>query len=239
MEAIGELIAAIVGLAGALLELLLLSLELLFFAGEFLITLLVKGLQPARQRFRSRRLAQASRAEAREKSVLHVLTAHWIVLAIIVATPVAIFSVLGLISRYHESQITQTTAVASKTADKYFAQLKANPDATLPVGPLEEVDIWNRPLKLSVQRSMFGYGVEVASDGPDQNPGGHDDIVVSRFQKTEWKEAGANMAERGKNAIQDWWQGKPEEDSAPSDEVKIEEEFENGKFSIKFGTKKD
>lgn len=166
------------------------------------------------------------------------LSRAWITAAIIISLPFAVLSFSGLVSKYKQQRIEQTEKTASELADRFFAQLEADPDAALKPGPLEQTDAWDQKLRLTVQRSVFGHGVEIYSNGPDGEPGTRDDLMVSRFHPAAPEEFGGSLALKGKVAIENWIAGKkdllvPDKDG---DEVKIEQEFNGAKISIKFGS---
>lgn len=169
-------------------------------------------------------------------------TRVWITAAVAISVSLAAFTIYGLASNFKQQQIEQTEAVANAVADRYFAQLQSDPNVDLQPGTLEETDVWDQSLRLTVQRSVFGHGVEVYSDGPDGKQDTHDDIFVSRFHPADSEEFGGNMVLSGKTAIQDWIVGKKDllVPTKEGDEVKIEQEFKGTTFSIKFGSgKKD
>lgn len=168
------------------------------------------------------------------------LSRAWIIAAIIISLPFAVLSFSGLASQYEQQRIEQTEKTASELADRFFAQLEADPNAALKPGPLEQTDAWDQKLRLTVQRSVFGHGVEIHSNGADRKPGTHDDLMVSRFHPADPEEFGGNLALKGKVAIEDWIAGKKDVlvPKKEGDEVKLEQEFKGAKISIKFGSGK-
>ncbi len=161
-----------------------------------------------------------------------------LVAAIVISLPVAALSFSSLIAKYNQQRIDQSEAVASEVADQYFAKLQKDRNAEVKGGTLEENDAWDHRLRLTVQRSVFGYGVEVSSAGPDGKSNTSDDITVSRFHAADGQEFGWNLVQSGKITMEDWIKQKSGMLARANEEgeVKIEQEINGAKFSIKFSS---
>ena len=182
---------------------------------------------------------QDSNSQTAERSFR--LSKGWLIAAVVISLPFAALSFSSLVANHKQQKIDQSEAIADEVADRYFEKLQINQNADVKSGTLEESDAWDHPLRLAVQRSVFGYGVEVYSDGPDGQSDTSDDIMVSRFHAADGKEFGGNLVQSGKITMEEWIKPKsgmlvPENEG---DEVKIEQEIGGAKFSIKFGSDKN
>jgi len=121
---------------------------------------------------------------------------------------IAIFAGCFLLWRIRDNnrqqQITQTRTQVARLAEKFVGQVKHEDPAQHPQsGLLEDRDVWDQPLELSVEESLLGTTLLVRSSGPDQQPGTIDDIHSHRSIGATATEVGGELANRGFQAARE------------------------------------
>ncbi|QDT41973.1 hypothetical protein Pan241w_20530 [Gimesia alba] len=100
-----------------------------------------------------------------------------------------------------EQRVKETRSQVKQLADTFTQQIKDKNAADPIPGSLRDLDAWQRPIKLRVDKELLSSEIAVRSWGPDRVPGSSDDIVEERTIRVSAKEAGSDLAKRGVKAV--------------------------------------
>lgn len=100
-----------------------------------------------------------------------------------------------------ERRVAETRSQVKQLADTFMQQIQDKKDADLIPGMLRDLDAWQRPIVLRVNKELLSSEIVVRSWGPDSVPGSSDDIVEERTVRISPKEAGSELTKRGVKAI--------------------------------------
>ena len=100
-----------------------------------------------------------------------------------------------------ERRVKETRSQLKQLADTFMQQIQDKKDADLIPGMLRDLDAWQRPIMLRVDKELLSSEIVVRSWGPDSVPGSSDDIVEERTVRVSAKEAGSELTKRGVKAI--------------------------------------
>ena len=100
-----------------------------------------------------------------------------------------------------EQRVKETRSQVKQLADTFMQQIQDNKDADPIPGMLRDLDAWQRPIMLRVNKELLSSEIVVRSWGPDSVPGSSDDIVEERTVRISPKEAGSELTKRGVKAI--------------------------------------
>ncbi len=100
-----------------------------------------------------------------------------------------------------ERRVKETRSQLKQLADTFMQQIQDKKDADLIPGMLRDLDAWQRPIVLRVNKELLSSEIVVRSWGPDSVPGSSDDIVEERTVRVSAKEAGSELTKRGVKAI--------------------------------------
>lgn len=100
-----------------------------------------------------------------------------------------------------EQRVKETRSQVKQLADTFTQQIKDKNVADPIPGTLRDLDAWQRPIELRVEKELLSSEIVVRSWGPDHIPGTYDDIVEERTIRVSAKEAGGELTKRGVKAI--------------------------------------
>lgn len=100
-----------------------------------------------------------------------------------------------------ERRVKETRSQVKQLADTFMQQIQDKKDADPIPGMLRDLDAWQRPIMLRVDKELLSSEIVVRSWGPDRVPGSSDDIVEERTVRVSAKEAGSELTKRGVKAI--------------------------------------
>lgn len=215
IELIAALVMAIVSLFVLWLELLILLLAPLL---EFVFMVIVYGNTAAVERFRSRRTSTeariASRLRPRQPSASTqevsadtsaFRQARWIIGGCFLLALAAFVSVRMLLGQRQEverkSQIPRTNSQIESLADDFASRVRSGDGDHLKSTVLNETDVWETPLTLSVDRLLTGTLIIVRSCGPDAKSGTQDDQVATRLTAVPAGKFAAKKIDQGIDAV--------------------------------------
>lgn len=211
MEAILQLFVAFVGaICQVFLGILEIFASLLSGAVEFAFLSLTQGTSAAKQRHNERRTARAQQAKTPRAIPDHALGVETpaldqkrltIVTVVVLAT--TLFGVIALVvhSQVRKRRIEQTQAQLVKLADNIVDKIKDKDIPDPEPGAMKDLDVWQQPVELLIDKTLVGSLVVVRSTGPDQKPGTADDLLELRTIRASVKEVGGEVAKRGLNAL--------------------------------------
>lgn len=213
MEAIAELIAALVG---ALVEVLFAFLQvvagLLAIALEFVFLALTQGISAASQQYKHRKEERAEhRAAAKTTAATPVpdnapsinLKPYAILASIVFFVIICSLAAWVIQDRIQQQRVAETRSQVKKLADKFTAQIKDEEVADPIPGKLRDRDAWQQPIELFVDKALLGSLVVVRSSGPDRKSGTIDDLLEMRVTRAAARDVGGKLAKRGIKAIRD------------------------------------
>ena len=100
-----------------------------------------------------------------------------------------------------EQRVKETRSQVKQLADTFTQQIQDKNVADPIPGTLRNLDAWQRPIELRVEKELLSSEIVVRSWGPDHIPGSYDDIVEERTIRVSAKEAGGELTKRGVKAI--------------------------------------
>jgi hypothetical protein len=213
MEAVAELIAAIVGaLVAAVIGLIGAVAGFVAIVVEFIFLALTQGTSAASKQYRHRKEEHADYAKAAKEAaetsanegVPSICPKHVAIAAsIVLCVAVGAVTVWVARDRIRKRRIADTRAQVNKLADQFAKQLKDAEIADPEPGELRDRDAWQEPIELFVDEALLGSLVAVRSSGPDRKSGTIDDLLAPRVVRASVKDVGGELAKRGMQALRD------------------------------------
>lgn len=213
MEAIAELIAAVIGaFVQAFAALLEAFAALAAIILEFAFIALTQGLSAASKQYKQRRDQRAAQIDAAQQTAETSASGNTASInlkhAALFATIAALVIVCGVATwvvsdRIRKQRVAETRTQVKQLADRYADEIKDDEIVDPHPGTLRDRDSWQQPLELFVDKALLGSLVVVRSSGPDRKSGSIDDILATRVVRSSAREVGGELANRGIKALRD------------------------------------